>query len=71
MRYHNITKDDMLNGDGLRAVLRLELVECALIHGRHLAEMWIRCLIVILVHTILKSIKFWILFIHCLDLMRW
>ena len=21
MRYHNITKDDMLNGDGLRAVL--------------------------------------------------
>lgn len=23
MRYHNITKDDMLNGDGLRAVLWL------------------------------------------------
>ena len=23
MRYHNITKDDMLNGDGLRAVLRV------------------------------------------------
>ena len=21
MRYHNITKDDMLNGDGLRVVL--------------------------------------------------
>lgn len=21
MRYHNITKDDMLNGDGLRTVL--------------------------------------------------
>ena len=23
MRYHNITKDDMLNGDGLRVVLWL------------------------------------------------
>ena len=23
MRYHNITKDDLLNGDGLRAVLWL------------------------------------------------
>lgn len=29
MRYHNITKDDMLNGDGLRVVLWVQDVTIA------------------------------------------
>ena len=34
MRYHNITKDDMLNGDGLRVVLWMAGVLIAVINAR-------------------------------------
>ena len=33
MRYHNITKDDMLNGDGLRVVLVTILIPGSDVHG--------------------------------------
>ena len=42
MRYHNITKDDMLNGDGLRVVLWLSGCEHQC-HGCHNPVTWDPC----------------------------
>ena len=40
MRYHNITKDDMLNGEGLRVVLWVSRLFARTVEGCHNAVTW-------------------------------